>query len=59
MVYCDWLVFTDPVPVLDHAFQLQKKAQKAQDFELENRQLRDRLAEYNNEFAEVKNQGLV
>lgn len=48
---------TDPTPVLEHALQLQKKAQKAQDLEMENRQLRDRLEEYTNEFAEVKNQG--
>lgn len=46
----------DPASVLEHAIQLQKKAQKAQDLEIENRQLRDRLDEYNSEFAEVKNQ---
>jgi len=48
---------TDPSPVLEQAVQLQKKAHKAQDLEMENRQLRDRLDEYTNEFAEVKNQG--
>jgi len=47
----------DPVPVLEHAQQLQKKAHKAQDLETENQQLRGRLDEYSNEFAEVKNQG--
>lgn len=46
----------DPASVLEHAIQLQKKAQKVQDLEMENRQLRDRLEEYNSEFAEVKNQ---
>jgi regulator of replication initiation timing len=49
----------DPTSVLEHALQLQKKAHKAQDLEMENRQLRDRLEEYTNEFAEVKNQGKV
>jgi len=47
------------VPVLEHAQQLQKKAHRAQDLEVENQQLRGRLDEYTNEFAEVKNQGLV
>jgi len=52
------MMVTDPSPVLEHAQQLQKKAQRAQDLEVENQQLRGRLDEYNNEFAEVKNQGL-
>lgn len=47
----------DPVAVLEHANQLQKKAHKVQDLEVENRQLKGRLEEYNSEFAEVKNQG--
>ena len=29
-----------------------------QDYEIENKQLRETLEEYNSEFAEVKNQGL-
>ena len=49
----------DPVPVLDHAQALQKKAHRVQDLEVENQQLRGRLDEYNNEFAEVKNQGMT
>ena len=51
------LVVADPAPVLEHAQQLQKKAHRVQDLEVENQQLRGRLDEYNNEFAEVKNQG--
>lgn len=35
----------------------QKRAQKAQDLEIENQKLRETLDEYNKEFAEVKNQG--
>lgn len=29
-----------------------------QDYEIENKQLRETLEEYNSEFAEVKNQGI-
>ena len=43
--------------MLEYALQIQKKAQRVQDLEIENRQLRETLAEYNHEFAEVKNQG--
>lgn len=46
----------DPGAVLEHALQLQKRAQKVQDLEIENKQLRETLEEYNQEFAEVKNQ---
>ena len=51
------VLLSDPVSVLEHAQNVQKKAHKAQDLEIENRQLRETLAEYNHEFAEVKNQG--
>lgn len=56
MVYKKLVELPDPVPVLEHGQQLQKKAHRAQDLEIENQQLRGRLDEYNNEFAEVKNQ---
>ena len=36
---------------------MQKRAQKALDLEVENQKLRETLDEYNQEFAEVKNQG--
>ncbi len=45
--------------MLEHALDIQKRAHKAQDLELENKKLRETLDEYNNEFAEVKNQGTV
>ena len=35
----------------------QKSATRLSDIEIENTKLRETLAEYNNEFAEVKNQG--
>ena len=47
----------DPSPALEHAQTIQKRAQKVQDLEIENKQLRETLDEYNHEFAEVKNQG--
>ncbi|KAJ8312007.1 hypothetical protein KUTeg_009380 [Tegillarca granosa] len=52
----DSLSKRNPVPVLEHAIQLQKKAQRVSDLEIENKQLRETLDEYNHEFAEVKNQ---
>ena len=55
--YDDDAPVSDPVPALEYALQIKKKAQRVQDLETENKQLRDTLAEYNHEFAEVKNQG--
>ncbi|XP_055861465.1 homeobox protein cut-like 1 isoform X2 [Biomphalaria glabrata] len=55
-VYKKLIDLPDPVSVLEHAQTLQKKAQKVQDLEIENKQLRETLEEYNHEFAEVKNQ---
>ncbi len=50
-------MYTDPVPQLESVNQLQKKVVRLSEFELENKQLRDTLEEYNQEFASVKNQG--
>ncbi|XP_013416515.1 homeobox protein cut-like 1 isoform X2 [Lingula anatina] len=55
-VYKKLIDIPDPVQVLEHALLLQKRAHKAQDLEIENKQLRETLDEYNHEFAEVKNQ---
>ncbi|EDO28177.1 predicted protein, partial [Nematostella vectensis] len=46
----------DPLPALEQAVLQQQKASKLQDYEIENKQLRETLEEYNTEFAEVKNQ---
>lgn len=46
----------DPNPALENAQKLQKKAERVQDLEIENKQLRDTLDDYNTEFAQVKNQ---
>jgi len=46
----------DPVPALEYAQNLQKRAEKVSDLEVENQKLRETLEEYNHEFADVKNQ---
>lgn len=46
----------DPVQALENVQRVQKKAERVQDLEIENKQLRETLDEYNLEFAEVKNQ---
>lgn len=51
--------FSDPVPALDLGQQLQLKVQRMHDIETENQKLRETLEEYNKEFAEVKNQGML
>ncbi|CAH3149796.1 unnamed protein product [Porites lobata] len=46
----------DPLPLLEQSVIQQQKVAKLQDYEIENKQLRETLEEYNTEFAEVKNQ---
>ncbi|XP_044174088.1 protein CASP-like isoform X2 [Acropora millepora] len=46
----------DPLPILEQSVIQQQKVSKLQDYEIENKQLRETLEEYNSEFAEVKNQ---
>ena len=48
--------FTDPIPVLEQAIGQQQKLMQSQDHEIEVKQLRETLQEYNSEFAHVKNQ---
>ncbi|XP_045173732.1 homeobox protein cut-like 1 isoform X2 [Mercenaria mercenaria] len=55
-VYKKLIDLPDPVQVLEYALQIQKKAHRVGDLEIENKQLRETLDEYNHEFAEVKNQ---
>ncbi|XP_072044688.1 protein CASP-like isoform X2 [Amphiura filiformis] len=55
-IYKKLIDLPDPVPVLEHGLNTQKRAQKATDLEIENQKLRETLDEYNQEFAEVKNQ---
>ena len=49
----------DPQNALMQAEAHQKKNHKLNDLEIENAKLRDTLAEYHKEFAEVKNQGVT
>jgi len=48
--------YKDPNPALENAQKQFKKAERVQDLEIENKQLRDTLDDYNTEFAQVKNQ---
>ena len=48
--------FADPIPVLEQAIGQQQKLMQSQDHEIEVKQLRETLQEYNSEFAHVKNQ---
>ncbi|KAK7505883.1 hypothetical protein BaRGS_00002605, partial [Batillaria attramentaria] len=54
LIHC--MTGKNPVPVFEQAIQAQKRAQRVADLEIENKQLRETLDDYNNEFAEVKNQ---
>lgn len=44
----------DPVPVLEHTLEAQKSLSKLQDYEIETRQLRETLQDYNKEIQEYK-----
>ncbi|CAF0955737.1 unnamed protein product [Brachionus calyciflorus] len=55
-LYKQLIDLPDPVQSLENLQRVQKKAEKVQDLEIENKQLRETLDEYNAEFAEVKNQ---
>lgn len=56
ILYKKLIELTDPVAALEQAESYHKKNQRLNDIETENLKLRDTLAEYNKEFAEVKNQ---
>ena len=58
MFYCIHPAFyyLDPIPVLEQAVTQQQRLQQSQDHEIEVKQLRETLQEYNVEFAQVKNQ---
>ena len=57
IMLCVIFLHSDPVPLFEQAVQCQQKLITAQDLEIENKQLRETLTEYNSEFAHVKNQG--
>ncbi|KAK4029424.1 hypothetical protein OUZ56_022416 [Daphnia magna] len=53
----DQMPSINPVPLLEMTNGLQAKAARMQDVDLEVKQLRETLAEYNEEFRQVRNQG--
>jgi homeobox protein cut-like len=55
-LYKQLIELPDPSGLFENLSQLQKRAERVQDLEIENKQLRETLDEYNNEFAHVKNQ---
>lgn len=55
-LYKQLIDLPDPLQALENAQKQMKKAERVQDLEIENKQLRDTLDDYNNEFAQVKNQ---
>ena len=55
-LYKQLIELPDPIGAIENAQRLQKKSERVQDLEIENKQLRDTLDEYNVEFAQVKNQ---
>ncbi len=55
-LYKKLIELPDPTVVFENLQQLQKKAERVTDLDIENQQLRETLDEYSNEFAHVKNQ---
>ena len=55
-LYKQLIDLPDPAPALNSVERLQKKCERLSDLEIENKQLRETLDEYNVEFKEVKNQ---
>ena len=55
-LYKQLIDLPDPNPALENAERVNKKAEKMQDLEIENKQLKNTLEEYHLEFVEVKNQ---
>jgi homeobox protein cut-like len=55
-LYKQLIDLPDPGPALENAQRQSKRAEKLQDLEIENKQLKSTLDEYHQEFAQVKNQ---
>lgn len=55
-LYKQLIDLPDPCAALDQFERLLKKCERLTDIEIENKQLRETLDEYNNEFKDVKNQ---
>ncbi|CAL4095187.1 unnamed protein product [Meganyctiphanes norvegica] len=58
-VYKKVIDMIDPLPTLEYCVGLEKKVGKLADFEIENKNLRETLKDYNEEFKEVRNQDVT
>ncbi|KAA0203850.1 hypothetical protein HAZT_HAZT000714 [Hyalella azteca] len=58
-VYKILVDIADPVPALEYCIGLEKKLGKYADLEIENKNLRETLSEYNEEFKEIRNQDVT
>ncbi len=52
-LYKQLIELPDPSGLFENLSQLQKRAERVQDLEIENKQLRETLDEYNNEFRKL------
>ncbi|KAK8736513.1 hypothetical protein OTU49_005048 [Cherax quadricarinatus] len=58
-VYKKVIDIADPLPTLEYCAGLEKKVGRLADLEIENKNLRETLREYNEEFKEVRNQDVT
>ncbi|KAK7086455.1 intra-Golgi vesicle-mediated transport [Halocaridina rubra] len=58
-VYKKVIDISDPLPTLEYCVGLEKKIGRLADLEIENKNLRETLKEYNEEFKEVRNQDVT
>lgn len=58
-VYKNIIEIVDPVPSLEYCIGIEKKLGKCTDLEIENKNLRETLREYNEEFREIRNQDVT
>ncbi|MPC45635.1 protein CASP-like [Portunus trituberculatus] len=58
-VYKKVIDITDPLPTLEYCAGLEKKVGRLADMEIENKNLKETLRDYNEEFKEVRNQDVT
>lgn len=58
-VYKKVIDITDPLPTLEYCVGLEKKVGRLADMEIENKNLKETLRDYNEEFKEVRNQDVT
>ncbi|KAK3877261.1 hypothetical protein Pcinc_018016 [Petrolisthes cinctipes] len=58
-VYKKVIDIADPLPILEYCAGLERKVGRLTDLEIENKNLRETLREYNEEFKEVRNQDVT